>query len=112
MELTQFVLRSLGLTDYRLRLSKQRPELTPNIKGGRRHLAEGRGRHPRGPRRDAACLIDEAPGEAAFYGPKADFVVRDCIGRQWQLGTVQLDYVFPSGSAWTTPGPTICRTGR
>ena len=38
---------------------------------------------------------EEAPGEAAFYGPKADFVVRDCIGRQWQLGTVQLDYVLP-----------------
>src|SRR5262249_17913752 len=38
---------------------------------------------------------EEAPGEAAFYGPKADFIVRDCIGRQWQLGTVQLDYVLP-----------------
>ncbi len=38
---------------------------------------------------------DEAPGEAAFYGPKADFLVRDCLGRQWQLGTVQIDYVLP-----------------
>jgi threonyl-tRNA synthetase len=36
-----------------------------------------------------------AEGEAAFYGPKADFMVRDCIGRQWQLGTVQLDYNLP-----------------
>ncbi|MGH7136993.1 MAG: His/Gly/Thr/Pro-type tRNA ligase C-terminal domain-containing protein, partial [Pirellulales bacterium] len=35
-------------------------------------------------------------GEAAFYGPKADFMVADCIGRQWQLGTVQLDYNLPS----------------
>src|SRR5262249_20347847 len=34
-------------------------------------------------------------GEAAFYGPKVDFMVRDCIGRDWQLGTVQLDYVLP-----------------
>jgi threonyl-tRNA synthetase len=34
-------------------------------------------------------------GEAAFYGPKADFMVRDCIGREWQLGTVQLDYNLP-----------------
>jgi threonyl-tRNA synthetase len=34
-------------------------------------------------------------GEAAFYGPKTDFVVRDCIGREWQLGTVQLDYNLP-----------------
>ena len=35
------------------------------------------------------------PDEAAFYGPKADFMVRDCIGREWQLGTVQLDYNLP-----------------
>ena len=37
----------------------------------------------------------EDPGEAAFYGPKIDFVVRDCIGRKWQLGTVQVDYNLP-----------------
>ncbi|RNC85263.1 MAG: threonine--tRNA ligase [Balneola sp.] len=34
-------------------------------------------------------------GEAAFYGPKFDFIVRDAIGRKWQLGTVQVDYVMP-----------------
>jgi len=34
-------------------------------------------------------------GEAAFYGPKLDFMVRDAIGRKWQLGTVQIDYNFP-----------------
>ncbi len=37
----------------------------------------------------------ECPGEAAFYGPKADFMVKDCLGREWQLGTVQLDYNLP-----------------
>jgi threonyl-tRNA synthetase len=37
----------------------------------------------------------EEPGEAAFYGPKIDFVVKDVIGREWQLGTVQVDYVLP-----------------
>ena len=35
-------------------------------------------------------------GEAAFYGPKIDFIVKDCIGREWQLGTVQLDYNLPN----------------
>ena len=35
-------------------------------------------------------------GEAAFYGPKVDFVVADGLGREWQLGTVQLDYNLPS----------------
>ena len=34
-------------------------------------------------------------GEAAFYGPKLDFMVRDAIGRKWQLGTVQIDYNLP-----------------
>lgn len=36
-----------------------------------------------------------ARGEASFYGPKIDFIIRDAIGRQWQLGTVQVDYVMP-----------------
>ncbi len=37
-----------------------------------------------------------APGEASFYGPKIDFIIRDAIGRKWQLGTVQVDYVMPN----------------
>jgi threonyl-tRNA synthetase len=37
----------------------------------------------------------EAPGEAAFYGPKIDFMIKDVIGREWQLGTVQVDYNLP-----------------
>ncbi len=35
------------------------------------------------------------PGEAAFYGPKMDFMVRDALGRKWQLGTIQVDYNLP-----------------
>jgi len=38
---------------------------------------------------------ENVPGEAAFYGPKLDFMVKDCLGREWQLGTVQLDYNLP-----------------
>src|SRR5205814_2997686 len=34
-------------------------------------------------------------GEAAFYGPKIDFIVKDVVGREWQLGTVQVDYNLP-----------------
>jgi threonyl-tRNA synthetase len=45
------------------------------------------------------------PGEAAFYGPKIDFVVRDCIGREWQLGTVQLDYNLPKRFELEYTGP-------
>ncbi len=39
--------------------------------------------------------FSEEPGEAAFYGPKIDFVVKDVLGREWQLGTVQVDYNLP-----------------
>ncbi|WP_072619226.1 threonine--tRNA ligase [Spirulina major] len=38
----------------------------------------------------------EAPGEAAFYGPKLDFIFRDVLDREWQLGTVQVDYNLPN----------------
>ncbi|MCH8260774.1 MAG: threonine--tRNA ligase, partial [Planctomycetes bacterium] len=49
--------------------------------------------------RDAAAElgthVSEELGEAAFYGPKIDFIVRDVLGREWQLGTVQVDYNLP-----------------
>ncbi len=43
-------------------------------------------------------------GEAAFYGPKFDFIVKDAIGRKWQLGTVQVDYVMPERFELTYTG--------
>ena len=46
----------------------------------------------------------EEPGEAAFYGPKIDFVVKDVIGREWQLGTVQVDYNLPERFGLTYTG--------
>ena len=44
---------------------------------------------------EMALEYEIAPGEAAFYGPKIDFIVKDALGRKWQLGTVQVDYVMP-----------------
>ena len=43
--------------------------------------------------KDLNCVIEY--GEAAFYGPKLDFMVKDALGRQWQLGTIQVDYNLP-----------------
>ncbi|MFO0952545.1 MAG: threonine--tRNA ligase [Isosphaeraceae bacterium] len=94
MELTQYVLGSLGLTDYKLRLSKHDPE-DPKYKGAAGDTWRRAEDDIRSVLDEMALPYEEAPGEAAFYGPKADFIVRDCIGRQWQLGTVQLDYVLP-----------------
>jgi threonyl-tRNA synthetase len=47
----------------------------------------------------------EELGEAAFYGPKIDFLVRDCLNREWQLGTVQVDYNLPERFDLTYTGP-------
>ncbi|WP_435015506.1 threonine--tRNA ligase [Tundrisphaera sp. TA3] len=94
MELTRSVLESLGLNDYRLRLSKSDPE-DPKYQGAAGATWQKAEADIRAVLDEMGLPYDEAPGEAAFYGPKADFVVRDCIGRQWQLGTVQLDYVLP-----------------
>jgi threonyl-tRNA synthetase len=43
----------------------------------------------------AGCHVEMLPGEGAFYGPKLEFHLRDAIGRTWQCGTLQLDYVLP-----------------
>jgi len=43
----------------------------------------------------AGCEVEMLPGEGAFYGPKLEFHLRDAIGRTWQCGTLQLDYVLP-----------------
>jgi len=94
MELTRFVLDSLGLTDYKLRLSKHDPD-DPKYQGAEGDTWRRAEDDIRTVLDEMALPYEEAPGEAAFYGPKADFIVRDCIGRNWQLGTVQLDYVLP-----------------
>ncbi len=104
MELTQHVLKFLGLTDYRLRLSKSDPT-DPKYQGAEGATWQKAEADIRAVLDEMALPYDEAPGEAAFYGPKADFVVRDCIGRQWQLGTVQLDYVLPERFGLHYTGP-------
>ncbi|HEY2750870.1 threonine--tRNA ligase [Phenylobacterium sp.] len=43
----------------------------------------------------AGCQVEMLPGEGAFYGPKLEFHLKDAIGRTWQCGTLQLDYVMP-----------------
>jgi threonyl-tRNA synthetase len=93
IELTRMVLESVGLKDYRVQLSLRDPKSDKYVgseenwqkaEAALRRVLEESGLH-----------FSAAEGEAAFYGPKADFMVRDCIGRQWQLGTVQLDYNLP-----------------
>jgi threonyl-tRNA synthetase len=95
VEMTQFFLNScLGLSDYRVRLSKSDPN-DPKYQGAAGEIWRRAEDDIRSVLDEMKLPYDEALGEAAFYGPKADFIVKDCIGRPWQLGTVQLDYVLP-----------------
>lgn len=94
LEMTQFVLQCLGLDNYRVRLGFRDPASDKYVGSAEQweraqdSIAEVC--------RSLGIDFTREPGEAAFYGPKADFVVTDCIGREWQLGTVQLDYNLPS----------------
>lgn len=93
LDLTQFVLKSVGLNDYRVQLSLRDPKSDKYV--GSAENWEKAEAALRRVLNESGLPFDEREGEAAFYGPKSDFMVRDCIGRQWQLGTVQLDYNLP-----------------
>jgi threonyl-tRNA synthetase len=93
LSLVKTVLTTLGMSDYRVRVGLRDPD-SSKFTGdpAKWDVAEAACRTA------AATLgvpFTEEPGEAAFYGPKIDFVIKDVIGREWQLGTVQVDYVLP-----------------
>ena len=92
--MTQFVLKSLGLDNYRVRLGFRDPK-SDKYTGSEQVWSRAQNSLEDVCTRLGIQYTAE-PGEAAFYGPKADFVVTDCIGREWQLGTVQLDYPLPA----------------
>ena len=93
LDLVKFVFNTLDMSDYRVRIGLRDPDSTKYVgepeKWDKAEEAL----------RQAAQTLDvdyiEEPGEAAFYGPKIDFVVKDVISREWQLGTVQVDYNLP-----------------
>jgi len=95
VEMTRFVLRTLGLDDYRVRLGLRDPTSSKYV-GSAETWDMAETALQQVTRELGLANVQIERGEAAFYGPKADFLVTDCIGRQWQLGTVQLDYNLPS----------------
>jgi len=101
--LTRSVLETLGLTDYRVRVGLRDPASNKYVGSAENwNKAEDA---VRAAARNSGMQYTEEVGEAAFYGPKIDFVVKDCIGRSWQLGTVQADYNLPERFHLTYIGP-------
>ena len=63
--------------------------------GSRRELGQGRAGADGEPARARAASSRSRPGEGAFYGPKIEYTLKDAIGRQWQCGTMQVDFSMP-----------------
>ncbi len=93
LSLVRTVLSTLGMADYRVRVGLRDPD--SNKYTGEAANWDKAEEACRAAARTLGVPFTEEPGEAAFYGPKIDFVVRDVIGREWQLGTVQVDYNLP-----------------
>jgi len=94
IDLVLYVFKALGFDDYTAQISLRDPE---NME---KYIGEGEAWN-----KAEAAIIEAAAekglqtvtelGEAAFYGPKLDFMVQDALGRSWQLGTIQVDYQLP-----------------
>lgn len=94
LEIIREVLDTYGFEDYRVRLSMRDPESGKFIADDEKWTrAENALRQAL----DAAGIAyEEVPGEAAFYGPKADFMAKDVLEREWQLSTIQVDFIQPA----------------
>jgi threonyl-tRNA synthetase len=93
LSLVKLVFSTLGMNDYRVRVSLRDPESDKYV--GAPEAWDKAETALRQAVKTLGVDYEEELGEAAFYGPKIDFVVKDVIGREWQLGTVQVDYNLP-----------------
>jgi len=90
VDLLSSVYRDFGFPEFRIKFSDR-----PAVRAGDDAVWD----RAEGALRDACAMsgvsYDMNPGEGAFYGPKLEFVLRDAIGRDWQCGTLQVDFVLP-----------------
>ncbi|MHC4106941.1 MAG: threonine--tRNA ligase [Planctomycetota bacterium] len=90
LELVKIIFGTLKMKDYDVRVGLRGSDSTKYV--GAPENWDKAEQACRDAARSLGVPFSEDPGEAAFYGPKIDFIVRDVIGREWQLGTVQVDY--------------------
>ncbi|MCZ6734763.1 MAG: threonine--tRNA ligase [Planctomycetota bacterium] len=93
MELVKIIFSTLGMKHYRVRVGLRDPDGTKYV--GDASAWDKAEQACRDAAPTLGVPFTEEAGEAAFYGPKIDFMVRDVIGREWQLGTIQVDYNLP-----------------
>jgi len=101
--LVKLVFSVLGMDDYRVRVSLRDSDSDKYV--GEPEAWDKAETALREAVKTLEVDYEEELGEAAFYGPKIDFVVKDVIGREWQLGTVQVDYNLPERFDLSYVGP-------
>jgi threonyl-tRNA synthetase len=109
LKLIQEVLETYKFTDYRVRLSLRGSEgkyVQDDEKWEKATAALKSALDANG------VAYEAVEGEAAFYGPKADFLAKDVLGREWQLSTIQVDLSNPRGWAVSTSAKTVSHIRR
>jgi threonyl-tRNA synthetase len=94
IDLVQYVFKALGFENYSAQISLRDPENKEKYIGKDEDWEKAEASIIKSAEAKGLPTVVEL-GEAAFYGPKLDFMVKDALGRKWQLGTIQVDYQLP-----------------
>ena len=94
IDLVLYVFTSLGFKNFTAQVSVRDHETPEKYIGGKENWDKAEQAIINAAKDKELDFVIE-PGEAAFYGPKLDFMVKDALGRSWQLGTIQVDYNLP-----------------
>ncbi len=94
IDLVLYVFKALGFNDYSAQVSLRDPDNGTKYIGSDDNWEKAESAIINAANEKGLPTVIEK-GEAAFYGPKLDFMVRDALGRKWQLGTIQVDYTLP-----------------
>ncbi len=94
IDLILYVFKTLGMSEYMAQISLRDPDNKEKYIGSDENWEKAESAIIEAAGKKGLKTVVEL-GEAAFYGPKLDFMVKDAIGRQWQLGTIQVDYNLP-----------------
>ncbi len=94
IDLVKFIFKAVSLEEFTAQISLRDPENKDKYIGSDENWEKAEQAIIEAAR-EKQLETTIVPGEAAFYGPKLDFMVKDAIGRKWQLGTIQVDYNLP-----------------
>ena len=94
IDLILYVFKTLNMTEYMAQISLRDPQNKAKYIGSDENWEKAESAIIEAAQKKGLKTVVEL-GEAAFYGPKLDFMVKDAIGRRWQLGTIQVDYNLP-----------------